>query len=214
MAYAGHKCKVRVSGSPLTLTDAPTTELTEGLVYQITDTTKRVLDPKAVITVKVDADGGGAGAPTTASASTYTLNRLSGTVTFNSAQAAAATVTISGSYLPMSDVAEAYEFSYSLEGDNQDSTRFQDKYIRRQQGQKDVSAELSAWHNALVKLFTDALQSGSVLVMEFFVNNVLDMKAWMIPASDEVSGAADGLLEESIEFEGTTDNDGRMVSFI
>jgi hypothetical protein len=200
MAYAGRKCKVRVTGSPLTLTDEATTT-SDSLTFQITDENKRILAPDSEITVK---DNG------VAVTSGYTINRLDGSVKFDATKTGP--VTISGSYLPALDVAEAYEFSYSIEADNLDATRFQDEYVRRKQGQIDFSSELSAWHDVNVDVFTDALLNNKIMVLEFYVNNSLDLRAWVLTASDEIESAADSLVEEGIEFEGTTDKEGRAVA--
>ncbi len=209
MAYAGHKCKVKISGSALTLTDAATST-TDDITFQITDAARRVLDPKADITVEVDPEADGTFV--VADPSTYTLNRLNGSVTFDTAQTGA-NVIISGYYLPLLDVAEAYEFTYSLEGNNEAANRFQSEWQRREQTLKDITAELAAWHDVNVDVFYDALNTGNLMVLEFYVNDVLDLRAWCISASDEIASAADGLIEESLEFEGSTDKEGRVVSF-
>ena len=201
MVYAGHKCKVRVSGSPLTLTDEATSTA-DDLTFQITDAAKRVLDPTADITVNVDG--------VAADPSTYKLNRLDGSVTFKTAQTGA-TVTISGQYLPLSDVAEAHEFSYALEANNEDVSTFQSDYVKKEQTTKDFTAELAAWHDVNVDVFVEAIRGGRIMVLEFYVNGVLDIRAWCLAASDEIESSADGLVEESIEFEGTTDKEERMI---
>jgi hypothetical protein len=202
MPYAGHVCKVKVSGSPLSLTDEPTTT-SDDLTFQITDSNKRILAPDEDITVKVD------GSPVS---SGFTLNRLNGSVTFDSPQTGA-TVTISGSYLPTSDVAEAYEMNYALEANNETAPRFNSQFQRRVQTQKDLSIELSAWHDVNETVFFDAINNGNTMVIEFYINDILDFRAWVKSASDEIDTSADGLIEESIEFEGTTDKDERMIHF-
>jgi hypothetical protein len=212
MAIAGRKSLVKLAGTPISMASPETTtELTEGIKYQITDPTKRILAPFSPVSVYVDADGGGAGTPTTADPSTYTLNRLAGTVTFNSAQPADATVTIQGEYLAPSTVAESYEYTWTIEADNQDASAFQDSFVRRKQGLLDVSAELSRWY-VDTSLF-DLLDTDKTFVVEFYSDsNIAPLRAWMKIASDEVSGAVDGLVEEALELEGTPDADRRVIS--
>lgn len=203
---------VKIAGTPISMASPePTTELQEGLVYQIADPAKRILSPNGTVTVQVDADGAGTGTPTTADPSTYTLNRLTGTVTFHSAQPADATVTIQGDYLSPSTVIEAYEYTLTVEGDNQDATRFQDTFTRRKQGLLDVTAELSKWYADLA--LYDLLDQDKTLVVEFYADSgSLPLRAWMKIASNEVSSAVDGLVEEALELEGTPDADRRAIS--
>lgn len=213
MAIAGRKAAIKASGAAVAFTNEATTT-TDHITYQIANPARRVLDPKASITVKVDADGAGGGTATVADPSTYTIDRLFGKIIFKTAQAEGAVVTVDGSYLPMSTVAEAYEYSWTLEADNQDISQFGDDYIRRAQGQKDASASLSRWFN-MDNLFSDAIRNGSILVLEFYTeaSAAPDAKMWALVSSDETSAAVDGMVEESIDFEGTTDNEGRVISF-
>lgn len=212
MVIAGRKSLVKLAGTPVSMASPEaTTELTEGLVYQITDPTKRILAPFATVTVEVDEDGGGAGSPVTADPSTYTLNRLTGTVTFNSAQPLDATVTIQGDYLTTSTVAESYEYTWTIEGDNQDATVFGDNYVKRKRGLLDVSASLSKFY--VDSTLYDHLVADNTLIVEFYSDSSgTPLRAWMKIASDEVSSAVDGLVEEALELEGTSDADGRVIS--
>ncbi|WP_180954823.1 hypothetical protein [Bacillus sp. V3-13] len=41
---------------------------------------------------------------------------------------------------------------------------------------------------------------------------VPDLTLWAVISSNEVSGDVESILEEAVEFEGTTDLDGRMFS--
>jgi hypothetical protein len=201
MAYAGHKCKVKVSGSPLDLIDAATSTA-DNKTYQVTDPTKRIFAPDADIVVEED------GVPT---AEAYQVNRLNGSVEFQNVDALRGVVTITGKYLALSDVAEAHEFNYALEANNESAPRFQSEWQHRQQTTKDLNAELAAWHDVNTTVFYDAITSGNTMILEFYVNDVLDLRAWCKAASDEIETAADALIEESIEFEGTTDKEKRMI---
>lgn len=106
MAIHGRKALVKVSGAGVAFLDEATTKVTANTVYQITDAAKRVWDRSATITVEVDADGAGAGGFVVAAASTYTVNRLTGTITFNADQGVDAIVRVDGTYLPLSTAAE------------------------------------------------------------------------------------------------------------
>ncbi|TCW35298.1 hypothetical protein EDC32_10810 [Laceyella sacchari] len=203
---------MKIASLPISMASPePTTELQEGIKYQITDPAKRILAPFGAVTVYVDADGGGAGTPSAADPATYTLNRLTGAVTFNPALPADATVTIQGDYLSPTTVAESYEYSWTIEADNQDASAFQDSFVKRKQGLLDVSAELSRWY-VDASLF-DLLDTDKTFVVEFYSDsNTAPLRAWMKIASNEISSAIDSLVEEALELEGTPDSDRRVVS--
>lgn len=99
--FAGYVAKILKSGTPTALTDEATTNLS-GNIYQITDTTKRILDRFTAVVVKD-------GSTTLVAGEDYTIDYLFGTVTLTDAPAGA--VTISGKYLPMTQVAKANGFT-------------------------------------------------------------------------------------------------------
>lgn len=140
----------------------------------------------------------------------YALNRLKGQVVF--ASATSRTVRISGDYLPMSVAAEAKGYSYSLKANNADNTVFGAVWVSRAQILKDISGKLEAFY--LNSYFVDALAAGVPVVIELWTNSALssDIKIWGLIASEEISAAVDGLVEEGVDFEGAPDIDGRSVS--
>lgn len=213
MAVAGFKAQVNVSGAPVAFTDEPTTPNADLTSYQINDTLKRVWDAQADITVEQSTDGGTTWS--TADPKTYTLNRLTGTVLFSAALASGEKVRVSGLYLPMSKAAEAYEYKYSIEADNQDQHEFGQVYNKRIQGLKDVSGSIKRWYQTN-SFFFDALTSGNVVIIEFYSDSSAaspDLKVWAILSGDKPSVKVDGLVEEEIDFEGTQDRDGRTIAF-
>jgi hypothetical protein len=204
MAKAGYLARVRVSGSPIAMTGQATTT-DDNQTYIITDPARRILDRNLPVTVLVG--GVATGEP-------YELNRLTGQVIFDSADAARAAVTIDASFLPMADAGQAREYSYSIEASNEDATVFGDQWRRRQQAGKDASGSLSRFH--VDDAFTSVLYDGTPIVVEFSidVNAEPDMRMWAILSSEEVSGSVDGLVEGSIDFESTNDIDNRAIAII
>jgi len=96
-ATAGYNAALKVGGTPTTITDEATTQLSAGppQVFQITASTKRVLDPATAVVIKDN---------TTADVtSDFTIDFNTGTVT--SATGGYASVTISGKYIPLHTVA-------------------------------------------------------------------------------------------------------------
>lgn len=212
MVLKGRKSLIKVTSAPITMTDEPTTEISEGIEYQITDTAKRILSPFASITVEVDDDGSGTtNSPVVKDPSTYTINRLTGSVVFNSALPLDATVTITGDYLPLAKALESYEYSYTIEANNEMNTAFGDSYVKRVQTLLDFNASLSKYHVDLA--FQDRLLSGDPFVVEIYSDSSgSPIRAWCIMSSDEISSSVDGLVEESIEVEGTQDAERRVIS--
>ena len=212
-AYAEVKCEVKL----LSVGDAgeawfknaqfevgrAATGFTTKQIYQITDLNKQVLDPTASVTVSVNSSPVSSG---------YTVDRLFGKVVFDAPLQPEDVVTVSGKYLPMMDVVEAYQFTFTASRANLDRTRFQHTDIERALGLRDATGSVGIWHTS-TKEFWDDLSQGKQIVIEMQVNNQVAARAWARPSTDETTAAVDGVVEESFEWEGTQDQDGRMVSF-
>lgn len=202
MAIAGYKCLVKVSSAPLSLVDEPTTASADFKTYQITDPAKRVLHPTEAITVAVNA---------TAVTSGYTLDRLSGKVIFDTALLDTDVVTVSGLYLPLATAAEAYELSYTISATNSDRTRFQDAWTRRLQNQLDASGSFQQWYLTGSDM-AEELMSGNPIVVEYQIDGQIDLRAWALLSSTEPAAQAKEIQTENIQWEGTSDIDGRVIS--
>lgn len=156
MAIFSSSVAVRVAGTAVAFTNEATTLLTANTVYQITDTTKRILDPSAAITVEVDADGAGAGAYVVAAADTYTVDYLFGKITFAADQGASALVRVSGSYLPVHSVAESRSVSINSSRTELEKTVLGDTDKSFLLGLKSAEGELEG-----LFIGTDDLDSGA-----------------------------------------------------
>lgn len=201
MATAGKRGQVKAVGAALPFTTEATTA-TGNISYQITDATKRIWSRTGTITV---LDGG---VPT---AEAYTLNRLTGTVTFGSA--VARVITLTGSYLPTVTIGCATEYSWTLTADNQDSTCFASEWIDRTQALLDFGASLSKFFDVNT-YFWETMDGDLDLVLEFYIEytSTPNIRAWAKVSSDDISNAVDGLSEESVDFEGVHDADRRVIS--
>lgn len=115
----------------------------------------------------------------------------------------------------MADAAQAYEYTMTVEADNQEATPFKQEFVQRVQGLKDVSASISRYFVTDDKFF-DQVTAGTHCVLEFYLDysGAAFCRMWALIASDEVSAAADSVIEESIDFEGVTDANGRSVAII
>lgn len=203
MAIAGKKALIKVTGSSIAMTDEATST-TDDQTYQIDDTTKRVWCRTCTITVEED------GSPT---GENYTINRLTGTITFATVDVGRGTITVTGEYLPLSNAAESYEYSYALEATNLDSTTFGNEFMARTQGLIDITGSISEFRE-VTSIFLDDLLSGNPIVLEIYSDssNVPDLKVWALLMTDETSATVDALVEESLDWEGTHDSDSRVVS--
>lgn len=201
MATAGKRGQVKAVGAALPFTTEATTAA-GNITYQITDPTKRIWSRTGTITV---LDGG---VPTVEA---YTLNRLTGTVTFGSA--VARVITLTGQYLPTVTIGCAFNYSFSISGDNADSTCFASEWVDRTQALLDFSASLSKFFD-INTYFWETLDGDLDLVLEFYINYTASpiLRAWVKIAGDDISNAVDGLSEESVNFEGTHDDDDRVIS--
>ena len=212
MAIAGRKALVRVSGAPVALSAEPTTADATLKNFTITNAAYRVWDRAAAVSVTRSPDGV---TFTAVPATEYTVNRLTGTVSFAAAQAAGTQIRVSTSYLPLATAAEAKEFSYTFTGNNLDASTFGSTFVLRQQGQRDITGSLSMW-TTTDRTFEDALTADRPVVLEFYSDSgaSADFRVWALVNSDEISAAVDGLAETAVEWEGTADNEGRITSLV
>lgn len=201
----GRKALVKVSGAAVSFTDEACSTVTANTVYQITNAAKRVWDRTAAITVKKDA--------VTQSAALYTLNRLTGKITFLADIGGGHTITVSGSYLPMSTAAEGKAYNYDLMRAILDDTEFGDSDVTKVPGLKDASGSIGRWWSVNT-YFRDALLSENAVVLEFYTDAsaAFDMRMWALIDKAGIAAAAAGLIDESVNFVGATDADGRVTS--
>jgi len=200
---AGKKALVKIPGVAVSFTAEAFTDSGDHQTYQITATAKRVWDQNAAITIKV-------GGVTTGES--YTINRLLGTVKFATVNAGRGAVTADGSYLPMSTVAEAKEYSYTITAANAIDCSFGDDWATRVRTTLDVSATLNRWWVDV--FFRDALIAATVLVLQFYSDSSgsADLLAWVLPKGENWSSQRAGLSEESLQFDGVLDADNRAIS--
>lgn len=120
MTQAAHSSVIKTTGTSTAVSGGACTDLGSHTAYQITDTAKRVMDPAAAVVVYKDT---GSGAVAQAS-SLYTIDGLTGTITFLSALGGSDVVTVDYSYLPLLSVAAGKEFSIECMSELADKTTF------------------------------------------------------------------------------------------
>lgn len=202
MASAGYAAAVKVSGTSTSFTGEATTGLGDD-VYQITDETKRVLDPTVAVVVKDD----GVAIP----AADVTVDHLFGRVTL--ANPPSGVVTVDGSYLPMLTVATAREASVSCSREIHDNTRFGAPGAARtkQYGLKDFSGSIGVLEDTLTDHDSGAgtltlegvLTSGAAKLIEFRpAATGAFFRGWAVFESEDVALAVDDLVNATINFTG------------
>ena len=189
---AGRLRAIKVSGTKALLT-AEATSTSDNKTYQITNADKRVLDYSETITVD---DGG---SPT---AESYTLNRLNGTVTFDSADTRV--ITIDGYYLPMSTAAYAHSDSINVACDILNTEKYGDTYKDKIAGLKGAEGSLSQW-DVTDTTYEDDLIAGLPVVLETrdeSGDTVID-RMWIILNAVEMSAAIGSPQDMSVSWSST-----------
>jgi predicted secreted protein len=106
---------------------------------------------------------------------------------------------------PFTEVEELNEASMSVEGDNQDISTFSSEFVKRLQGLKDGTYELSGFYSGTgqQQIVRDALINDTPLFFQFLPDGTTGFQQEVKVASFEVEASADGVVEVSIELEGT-----------
>jgi hypothetical protein len=208
---AGKKALVKVGGIPVTLTNEATTDAGDHKNYQITTAARRVLDRATAVVVK---NGGVAVNPLV---DPFTVNRLSGTVTFVAADGARV-ITVSGKYVPLTSAVSSKNYTYSLArtalmDTDFDSANTNTGFNTYQAGQLDISGSVGRRITTDTAM-RDALIAGDPVVIEFFSDRsaAADMVCWALLNKDQVQSAVDGMQEGSIDFSGAADDYGLAAS--
>jgi hypothetical protein len=209
MPSSSNSTTIKAGGTATVLTNEATTKVTANTVYQITDATKRVLDPDTALVVEVDADGGGGGGYATAAVGTYTVDYMFGKITFASDQGASALVRVSGKYIPTLAVAEGTEFELDDAANLLESTVFGDGWRKRFTGLQEASGSFTLI--ALLQTDLDpgagerklrtAMRSGTKLLLEYRPGGAADYwRAWVYLSQEGEKGQVDGRLEGTVQF--------------
>lgn len=201
MATASYLATVSVTGTSTGLTAAPGEPMTDlgiggaRVTWQITDATKRIVDPANAIVIYDD----NAGAPW---GGTYTIDYLNGTVTLS--VAAATTIKIQGNYLPARQIANAYEMSVSLTKTLTDTSLLGTAHTQRTAALGDITGSFGCYAHGLttyggdVKLGT-LLIDGTTKIVEMDLSQTI-LRFFAMFESIEASASVDGVQTMSASF--------------
>lgn len=167
------------------------TTTSDNISYTIANALKNIWGFNSVIIVE------DAGVPTT---EPYTLSRLTGTVSFETADAGRV-ITVSGDYVLLSTVAEAKAWGLDVAIDMLDETVFQDSSRAFKPGLITGSASIGKFYT-LDKYFVDAILAGTTKVIEFYADAAEPpIVVYGIISADGISSAVESLIEESVSIQ-------------
>jgi hypothetical protein len=204
-ATTGKLVRLKLSGAPVAFVTEACTNTGDGKTYRITNAAKAVWDPTIAISVFYNA--------ILKPASSYTLNRLAGTITFTTAPGVSA-VTVTGSYLPMTTIAEGKAFGFSTKATNAADTAFGDTDITRVQMQRMSTGTIGMWW--LDNAFHAAFVAGAQLIAEIAIGNGATpiVRAWALLTERSHDVATANLQEEALTWEATQDADDRSFAWL
>ena len=209
MATAGYSAKLYRSGTSTSMT-AEATTLVTGKTYRITNAAKRMLDPAVAVVVD---DGG---SPVSAS-DILLIDYLHGLVTFDPSYTVSGAITFDANYLPLSQIADVYNASFSTSVMTLDDTVYEDTAVSRKAGLKDLSGSFSAYDEAATAI-SSLMAAGTVLYLTWMQTGSATadhLRARVLLESEDASVAVDGLVETTYNVVGasTKSVEGRDVSW-
>jgi uncharacterized membrane protein YdfJ with MMPL/SSD domain len=193
--HAGKEVTVKVSGTAVTMTDEACTNVgNDDLTYQISNAAHQVIDINNNVTVKVDGSTVTTG---------FTVNRLIGTVVFDTEDER--TVTITAKYLPLSAAAYAHEYNLGSGVDLYDVTRFGDTYKRKLAGCQFAYGSLKHF-NMADEYFSEALTAGLPVVIEITAySGATPKRLFALFEQSEIIAAVGGAQDASVSFISTAE---------
>jgi hypothetical protein len=191
-ASAGYLATVSVTGTATTMTGEAVSG--GGVTWQITNTAKRIVDPASALTV---LDGA-----STVNPSTYTFDYLTGTVTLGGAPTGV--VTITGKYLPVRQIAQAYEADVTLTKNLVDTSLLGTEHTQRTTTLGDISGSFACYDSGL-NVYTDVdlaqiLVDGTAKVIDLDWNGTNYLRFFAQFETIESSMAVDGVQTATASF--------------
>lgn len=174
-----------------------TTANSDRTVYQITDVTKRYLDPRASVTVYVDGDP--------VAPIQYTLAYAGGKIFFNDPQDEGAVVTVSGSSISCSEFLGCHAWNLDVSTDMIETPRFQALWKEYIEGQTGATGNFSKWFATEVGAWflTRLSQKTPVLLLLYEYDTDLFRVGYETMAylsKDGIQLMIEGAVDEAVDF--------------
>ena len=180
------------TGTSVTFTDEATTASADYKRYTITNTAKRFWDKKTTITVKKNG---------VAVSSGYTIEYAGGVIVFNTALASTDVVTVSGKYIPLTQVAGIYNWKLEFENDEKDVTTFLSN------GWREILPVVSGFTVSAEGYWADATFFNNInkeIGLQLFVDTTGKRRyeGFVYIKKNGIEVPADDIVKENIEFTG------------
>lgn len=186
--YTGYGASIYVaSGTPVAFSNEATTASSGYKVYTITNSAKRFWARQYPITVRKNGNIVSAG---------YTLQYPGGKVIFTTANQPTDVITVSGYYIPVSQVGQANEWSLDIDSETTEVTylgTMWKEYVPLQIG---ATGSLKQWW--FDEFFFAQLPN--LLGFELNIDSTKAYRFYGYITKDSISVVANGIVEESVNF--------------
>lgn len=189
MALPGYNVEVLAASSGTTMT-TEATSTSDNTTYQITDSSKRLIDLNTDLIVYDSA---------VVTTERYTVDELSGSITFEDSDAGRV-ITITGAYLTPATVATADSFSLSITADALENTPFNTRFKTYQQGLISGNINLGRFHVA-DSLFINDILDNEYKLIKVNVNDSYSIYAYGLLTSDDTDADVADLIKESMTYQ-------------
>lgn len=196
--YSGYQAVIKRTGAATVMTTEPA-GLLLGQQYQITDSTKRLIHVGTTVVVFDNA--------VDHTADVEHIDFLFGIITFKVGYVVVGPVTLTGAYLPSSQICAMNKYSLSQQAEAVDETdlcvaQTNSGFRQYKMGLKTVSLELSGFYRPSTSFFT-ALKNREQLMIEINPDGAGKSiaRGFFVPKSDKQSGKVGALEEESVSFD-------------
>lgn len=195
--YAGYAVVIKATAAPIVMTDEACS-LVSGKTYQITSATKQLIDPGTAVVVE---DNG-----VDQTANVLSIDYLFGTVTFKSTYTVTGPVTITGAYMPASQVCAMNKYTLNMQANAIDQTDLctaqtnggMKQFIG---GLKSVSIDLKGFYKP-TSTFLTALKARTVMLIEINPDGAgkAVARGFFVTKTDKESGKVGDLEAEEVSF--------------
>lgn len=191
-ASASYNSSIKKSGISTSFT-GETMSNTTGNSFRIDDATKRIFDRSATFTFYEDAVA-------ILESDIVKVDYLFGIVEFVTSKTGA--ITVDGSYMPVTDIAGAKDYTLNIGSTILDDTDFSTTgYRTKEYGLLDASVSLTRFDD-VSQTFFDVLTNRETIVIEINpAGGSQYIRGWFKLESDGLSGDVNGLEEESLTFQ-------------
>jgi len=186
--FTGYGANVYLaSGTPVAFTDEAMTNAGDNKTYTITNSTKRFWSRATPVTVKKNGSTITTG---------FSVQYPGGKVVFTTANQPTDVITVSGQYIPVSQLGDGREWSLDISDDTQEVTTFGSQWKAFVVTRIGSSGSITHFWNdgSFLSLM------GSLMGFELQVTSSNKYQFYGYFTKDSIKTAADGVIEEPLDF--------------